>query len=351
MSSIADGHLPHVGVVAIGRNEGERLRRCLDSVMAQASRVVYVDSGSTDGSVAMARRRGVMVVELDRSAPFTAARARNAGFEQLRLAEGGVQFVQFVDGDCEVRAGWLKTAAETLRGNAKLAAVCGRRRERHPEASVYNRLCDIEWDTKVGNTSTFGGDVVVRASVFRELGGYNAAVIAGEDPELSVRVLRAGWLIERLDEEMTWHDAAIMCFGQWWRRNARAGHAYAEGAAMHGATPARHCVHEARSNWVWGLFVPAAALAGAWWTWGGSLLLLGLYGVLYWRVRCHALQRGLPTGDAKSVAWFTMLGKFPQALGQLAYWRNRLTGRCGGIIEYKDSGADASAAGQRTAAP
>jgi hypothetical protein len=216
-----------------------------------------------------------------------------------------------------------------------VAAVCGRRRERHPEASVYNRLCDIEWNTPVGIANEFGGDVMMRAEVLRQLGGYNPAVIAAEDTELGVRMRQAGWRIRRLDAEMTWHDAAITRFGQWWKRNVRAGHGFAEGAAMHGASPTRHWVREVRSIWVWGLVVPAAALAGAWWTWGASLLLIGLYGVLYWKIRRNALRRGLLACDAKAVAWFTMLGKFPQVLGQIAYWRNRLSGRRSRIIEYK----------------
>jgi glycosyltransferase involved in cell wall biosynthesis len=73
-----------VGIVAIGRNEGERLRKCLQSVIECAALVVYVDSGSTDNSVAMARGIGSDVIELDMRVPFTAARARNIGFEQMR---------------------------------------------------------------------------------------------------------------------------------------------------------------------------------------------------------------------------------------------------------------------------
>ena len=40
-----------VGLVAIGRNEGERLRACLASARGAAQRLVYVDSGSTDDTV------------------------------------------------------------------------------------------------------------------------------------------------------------------------------------------------------------------------------------------------------------------------------------------------------------
>ena len=139
-----------VGVVAIGRNEGERLKKCLDSVVGIAGRVVYVDSGSSDGSVEMTRAMGVDVIRLDVRVPFTAARARNEGFQYLRKLAPDLSYVQFVDGDCEVAAGWLGTGVAFLDARREVAVVCGRLRERYPERSIYNLLCDIEWDTTIG---------------------------------------------------------------------------------------------------------------------------------------------------------------------------------------------------------
>src|SRR5262245_4001014 len=127
------------GAVAIGRNEGERLRRCLDSLSA-APAVVYVDSSSTDGSPELARHLGAEVVELDMRLPFTAARARNAGFKRLAELAPHMALVQFVDGDCELYPGWPSTALAFLEANPGVAAVAGRLRERHPESSVYNWL-------------------------------------------------------------------------------------------------------------------------------------------------------------------------------------------------------------------
>src|SRR5205814_1938439 len=101
-----------VGIVVIGRNEGERLRACLTSAIHDVPprALVYIDSGSSDGSVALAKGMGIAVVELDLSTPFTAARARNAGFEKLMQVEPATEFVQFVDGDCEIAAGWIERA-------------------------------------------------------------------------------------------------------------------------------------------------------------------------------------------------------------------------------------------------
>jgi glycosyltransferase involved in cell wall biosynthesis len=324
-----------IGVVTIGRNEGERLRRCLTSLADAAARIVYVDSGSTDGSVAWARGAGAEVVELDLSIPFTAARARNAGFERLVGLEPGVEYVQFADGDCEVAPGWVRRAERELDESPRVAAVCGRRRERHPDASVYNLLCDLEWNTPIGPARACGGDALVRASALREAGGFNPDLIAGEEPELCVRLRQRGWTILRIDAEMTLHDAAMTRFGQWWRRNVRAGHAYAEGAALHGAPPERHWVKEVRSNWFWGAALPALALGPAWPTRGISLALVGGYAVLGWKVARFMRRRGFSGREARISAFFTVLGKFPQMLGQLKYRWGRLRGKRSRLIEYK----------------
>jgi GT2 family glycosyltransferase len=247
--------LKQVGLVAIGRNEGKRLHQCLLSVLGKVAHVVYVDSGSTDGSIELARSLGVDVVELDLSTPFTAARGRNAGFHRLLQANPQIEFVQFVDGDCEVVEGWLERALHELESQSNVAVVCGRRRERFPEQSIYNRLCDIEWDTPVGEATACGGDSMMRVEAFQQVGGFNPTLIAGEEPELCVRLRQKGWKIFRLDAEMTLHDAQMTRFGQWWKRSLRAGHAYAEGAWLHGREPERHWVKESRSIWLWGLGV------------------------------------------------------------------------------------------------
>jgi len=307
---------------------------CLESVVGKG-RVVYVDSGSTDGSVEMARGMGVEVVGLDLSTPFTAARARNEGFARLSALEPEVEFAQFVDGDCEVVAGWLERAVEELTAKPKAAVVCGRRRERHREATLYNRLCDIEWDTPVGEAKACGGDAMIRAAAFREVGGYDASVIAGEEPEMCVRLRAKGWKVFRVDADMTLHDAAMTRFGQWWKRNVRAGHAYAEGYTMHGAPPERHGAKSVRSNWVWGLLVPALIVALAWPLPIVSAVLLLAYPLMWFRIHRGERRRGRSACDARAYSMFVLLGKIPQAMGQLKFKWSRLRGKRSKLIEYK----------------
>jgi GT2 family glycosyltransferase len=326
----------HVGIVAIGRNEGERLERCLASLAGYGMPVVYVDSGSTDGSTGLARRMGAIVVELDMSRPFTMARGRNAGFEELEKIDPNIRFVQFVDGDCEVVAGWLEHAHSILESRPDVAAVSGRRRERFPESSIYNRLADIEWMAPAGVAKYCGGDVLVRADAFRQINGYNSTLIAGEDPDLSVRLRQQGWLILRVNAEMTRHDMAMTRFGQWWQRSTRSGYAFAEGAAMHGKPPERHGVRHVRRFILWGIAFPCIILASAWPTRGISLLLCLVYPLQVVWIAWHRRKAGMQPVDAWLFGMATVVGRFPNTAGALRYWYGRLTGRCQSLIEYKE---------------
>lgn len=323
---------PPIDLIAIGRNEGERLHRCLTSALGQVAQMVYVDSGSTDGSVALARSLGAEVVELELSTPFTAARARNAGFRRLREIRPDLAYVQFIDGDCELIAGWLDQASAFLDQNGDVAVTCGRRRERFPEQSIYNLLCDLEWDTPVGETKACGGDALMRADAFEAAGGYRETLIAGEEPELCLRLRAQGWRIWRLAAEMTLHDAAMTRFDQWWSRTLRAGHAFAEGAWLHGRGPDRHWVRESLSTWLWGAAIPLATLLGLPLLGPSALLTLILYPAQV--VRLAVRGNHSPRVDGWR-ALFLVLGKFPEVAGQVKFFYHLLRGQTARLIEYK----------------
>ncbi|MEO1583876.1 MAG: glycosyltransferase family 2 protein [Planctomycetota bacterium] len=330
-----------IGGVAIGRNEGDRLVTCLRALTRDADHTVYVDSGSTDGSVERARSMGVEVVELDLSVPFTAARARNEGWRRLRAIAPDDSFVLFVDGDCEVVDGFVDDALEAMDADERLAAVCGRRRERYPGASLWNRLTDMEWDTPVGEAASCGGDAVIRVAALEQVGGYDPSVIAGEEPEMCFRMRAAGWRIRRINREMTLHDAALTRFGQWWKRCVRAGHAAAEGMAMHGRSPERFNVRRTLRPVFWAGLVPVLAVLLAVPTYGLSVLaLVGLYGLQAARIWRRESMRRAPR-DARVLAVFTVIGQFALLLGVWKYTWGRWRGRRSAIIEYKSSASSA----------
>ena len=324
---------PQIGVVAIGRNEGERLVRCLESARRGAHALVYVDSGSTDRSVDAARRLGAYVVQLDSALTFTAARARNAGARALLEIAPDVQFIQFVDGDCELQNNWLAEGSEWLMRRPDAAVVCGRRRERDARSSIYNQLIDLEWDTPTGEALSCGGDALMRRSAFQQVGGFSEGLIAGEEPELCLRLRANGWKIWRLPSEMTSHDAAISRFRQWWLRNTRAGHAFAEVAALHWGSPKAIWKRELLSAFFWAAFVPACIVIGA----CVSSLWAGVAFIYPLQIARLAIRRG-PT---KALSWksagFLILAKFAEVQGAVIYYWRRASHRSAHLIEYKHS--------------
>jgi GT2 family glycosyltransferase len=325
-----------LGVVIIGRNLGERLGRCLASIPRAGARAVYVDSGSQDGSVDLARLACLEVVQLERDVPFTAARARNRGLEYLLRVGPGLELVQFVDGDCELVDGWIDAARQTLDTRRDVAVVCGRRREAD-RSSIFGRLSDLEWDVPCGEVAACGGDAMMRVSAFGAVGGFDASLIAGEEPELCLRLRRRGWKIVRLAREMTRHDGRMRHFGQWWRRSARAGYAFSAGASRYGLAPERYRLRETVSIVLWGAALPVLVLCDALRARRRALLLLAGYPALFARVYFKARRRWRRS-DAALYATACVVGKLPEAQGAALFLWDRLTGAGRGAIEY-DRGA------------
>lgn len=317
--------------VAIGRNEGERLKRCLKSLVRQSDRVSYVDSGSVDDSVAFARSVGAHVTVLSPDEPFTAARARNAGFETLMREWPDTDHIMFIDGDCELANAFLRAALAAFAGNSDIGVVTGRCRELYPEKTIYNRLCDMEWNGPLGEIDACGGIFMTRVDAFRKAGGFDRTVIAAEDDEFCIRVREHGFRIIRIGEDMCFHDADMHRFSQWWRRAVRAGYAYAQVGEMHPG----YFAAPRRRAWAWGLCLPAAILILAPFTGGLSFLLALLYPLSFFRTRRNLVKNGARPEHAGLFARFLTLSKFPNLIGMLDYKRKRLQGRSVGIVEYK----------------
>ena len=320
-----------IAVIAIGRNEGERLVQCLRSASQTGIQLIYVDSDSTDDSVSQALALGAQVIRLDMSKPFSAARARNEGWKAALARNPGLGFIQFVDGDCELEPAWLAAAHQALAEHPHWWAVCGRRRERRPERSIYNAMCDLEWNTPIGQARSVGGDAMFRAAALVATGGYRDDVVAGEEPELCVRIRQQGGEIWRLDLAMTRHDANILHFRQWWTRAKRGGYAYALGSHLHGQPPERHWAKEARRAMVWGLLLPVLiGLSSLWNAWCllGFSVFAAQWARLAWKSKGMVERPWL-------YSLFSVLGKFAEAQGGLRWAREQLTGVAPRIIEYK----------------
>lgn len=319
-----------VCAVVIGRNEGARLERCLTSLAPQVDHLVYVDSGSTDRSVAFASSVGAHVVQLDTSVPFTAARARNAGFDAA-VVLCDPTFVQFIDGDCGVEPGWIAAAKAELETAPDLGLVTGWRFEIHPDASVYNALCDFEWHRPAGDIKACGGDMMVRAHAFEQAGTFDPTVIAAEDDEFCQRLSKSGWGLRRIPVRMTRHDADMTRFAQWWQRAIRSGHGFAQVGDLH----PEYFKPERKRVAIFGAVLPVLAIIGALFFWPLLIAALVLYAVSYVRTVQGLIRDSLPPAKARHQGLLLSLSKIPNMIGMFRYfWRKRFN-RAMRIIEYK----------------
>jgi glycosyltransferase involved in cell wall biosynthesis len=335
--------MPSISVVVIGRNEGQRLARCFESVLRmpgfylKGTELIYVDSASKDGSPDLAARYGAHVIVLD-TQRTTAAMGRNAGW---RAAKG--EYILFLDGDTILDPGFVRAALEPMLSDPSIVAVWGHRREIHPEASIYNRILDLDWVYAPGIAEFCGGDVLMRRKALEEAGGYDSELIAGEEPELCRRMRALGYRILHIDHPMTGHDLQITHFGQYWKHAARAGHAFAEISARFRASDDKFWSAERRRNLVrggfWmGSFALALVLSALRLSplplavWLALLLILSLRSA--WKSRWKSRQ----LGSLLLYGIHSHLQQIPICMGQLGYALDRKRGNKRTLIEYKQPG-------------
>jgi glycosyltransferase involved in cell wall biosynthesis len=328
---------PTLSVVVIGRNEGQRLVKCLESIARVKTvairEVIYVDSASTDGSAELAAKRGAFSITVQSERP-TAALGRNTGWQRAAS-----DLILFLDGDTILHPDFPRVACDALAMDDSIAAVWGHRREMRPEWSVFNRVLDLDWIYPPGLTEFCGGDVLMRRAALVKTGGFDEALIAGEEPELCRRIRAHGFKILHIDEPMTGHDLAIRHWSQYWKRAIRAGHAYAEVSERFRNSNDSFWSSEHKANIFrgsfWTLSFTAAAIASIRFglvpfaCWLGLLLLLSSRSG--WRARWKS----------KSLLTLLLYGihshvqQVPIFIGQLTYAFEKSRNSRSRLIEYK----------------
>lgn len=215
-------------VVVIGLNAAATLEACLESVRAaiatltQGARVLYVDGGSRDDSVAIARRLGVEVIQLATDRP-TAAKGRNAGWRASTTP-----LVQFVDSDTRLEPGWLGYATHAIRAGDRIASLFGQLHEANPTGSLYNEVCGFDWYVPPGDWRMCGGNALFLRDALQEVDGFDEALGAGEEADLCWRLRQRRWRIVCAAELMAHHDLGMAGFAAYWKRAERSGFAYGE---------------------------------------------------------------------------------------------------------------------------
>ena len=108
------GNQLSLDIVIITKNQGWNVRRLVESVLREteslnSTDVILVDSASTDDTVSVAQDLPIRVIRLSKRQRLTAAAGRQAGITQTN---GDV--VLFLDGDMELRPGWIPAALKVF---------------------------------------------------------------------------------------------------------------------------------------------------------------------------------------------------------------------------------------------
>ena len=308
-----------LSIVVIGLNEQDRLRAALDAIFACKPKgydleVLYVDSGSVDGSVEIANSvSGVQVLQLDSGKP-SAARARNAG---LRRARG--VYVQLVDGDSVIQPRWLDMALDVLERSPEVSCVFGQCIEMYPDQSIYMKVCGLDWHMPPGERRLCGGNSMWRMSVIAKNGLFDENTRLGEEPDLCYRVRQKGGRILCVDVPMVTHDLGMHDFSQYWRRSVNSGRAYAAIAMRFRRNAEKMWLREMLINFVepvaWSVL-----FFGGWFVLGlGRAIVLML---TWWLFRSLQIaytlrRRKVGVGTALMYGLHCQFARLPVAVGQL----------------------------------
>jgi GT2 family glycosyltransferase len=219
---------PYFTVVVPSRDRPERLRECLDSILAceyPNYEVVVVDnSPDRPGTRALLARdyRGDERLRLVEEPRRGITRSRAAG-----LAAGRGELVAFVDDDVVVDARWLGALAAAFTAAANVAAVTTQilPRELETRSQLWleqfarygkgsrRRVFDAAGDELSDALHPYspgvygsGASMAFRTGVLRELGGVDPRLATGgEDLDLFLKVILAGYRLVYEPEAVVWH--------------------------------------------------------------------------------------------------------------------------------------------------
>lgn len=184
-------YCPNVTVIIPAFNSAATLPQCLESVRAlnypqERVRVVVVDHCSTDATNAIASS---YADEVSIKIGGTISSVRNLGAETA-----GGEIYAFTDSDCIVDPYWLSVAVEVLSDES--VGGCGSGYLTPEKFTWVEKAWLYELKGPPVRTSFLpGGNLIIRGSVFREIGGFDESLTTGEDADICSRINKSGRLV------------------------------------------------------------------------------------------------------------------------------------------------------------
>lgn len=200
--------MTELSYVIIGKNAQSSIARLLDSVLANtpsrlSAEIIYVDSASTDSTIEIVTQYPVTIVQLSVDQPLCASAGRYVG---CQYATGSL--ICFLDSDMELLDGWLERALIELETNPQVAVVAGVVLDSDsalPAECVPPVDYSLYSNPQVKDVRHVGGAALCRRSILTLVGSWNPFIISDEEPELCLRIRRAGYRVTRLEYPMVRH--------------------------------------------------------------------------------------------------------------------------------------------------
>jgi glycosyltransferase involved in cell wall biosynthesis len=197
----------NLDVVIITKDQGWNVRRLIESVLYETTdrsgtEIILVDSASSDDTVEIASDYPIRVIRLGKRQRLTAAAGRHAG-----LSQTSGDFVLFLDGDMELRRGWIDAALGLFARRPDFAVISGEVIDQ-PIRAQAPRLDEPVGELQRASFTEVahgGGAAAYRRSVLDRVGSFNPYLFSDEEPELCLRIRHAGYRIVRLDRPIANH--------------------------------------------------------------------------------------------------------------------------------------------------
>jgi glycosyltransferase involved in cell wall biosynthesis len=194
-------------VVIITKDQGWNVRRLIESVLRETegrpgTEIILVDSASSDDTVDVASEYPIRVIRLSKRQRLTAAAGRHAG-----LSQTGGDVVLFLDGDMELRRGWIDAALGLFARRPDIAVISGEVIDQPIRARCLRAVESVGEIQRASFSEVThgGGAAAYRRSVLDRVGSFNPYLFSDEEPELCLRIRHAGYRIVRLDRPIADH--------------------------------------------------------------------------------------------------------------------------------------------------
>lgn len=305
-----------VGIKALNeeRHIDAAIRSALAAVADLGGEVILADSGSSDGTIAIARAYPIRIVSL----ADPAERSCGAG-AQLAFQDATGDYFYILDGDMVLDPGFLAAGIAYLEAHPDVAAVGGLVREMNTEAAEFEiraRAVESEGAWRPGPVDRLDCGGLYRVAAIREVGWFaDRNLHAFEEFELGARLRSRGWKLARIDHPAVDHYGHRSDGYALLLRRLRTGYAGAPGEVLRSAIGqpqlrevVRHLSHirVALLVTLWWLALLVSIGTGAWvalaaliaapvlfLSWRRRSARLGLFSFASWNVTALAFYLGL----------------------------------------------------------